>query len=81
MIDKKHIDDLTMAYIYSYDKAMAETRNSNFAVQIAMGVTMAVNVERQRERMSEIDPFKMLIENLVGGPDQEDGEGAAGAEM
>jgi len=81
MIDKKHIDDLTMAYIHSYDRAMAETKNSSFAAQIAIGVTMAVSVEKERERMSEIDPFKMLIENLMGGPDQEDGEGAAGAEM
>lgn len=81
MIDKKHIDDLTMAYIYSYDKAMDETKNPNFAVQIAAGVTAVVSAERQQERLSGLDPFKILLENIMSGSDREEGDGAAGAEM
>lgn len=65
MIDKKHIDDLTMAYIYSYDKAMAETKNPNFAAQIPAGVTAVVSTERQQERPSGLDPFKILHKNFI----------------
>lgn len=83
MVDKKHIDDLTMAYIHSYDRAMAEVKNSSFATQIAIGVTMAVSVEKERERQSGLDPFKILLENIVSGAsDREEGNGgkAAGEE-
>lgn len=61
-----------------YDKAIAEVGNPNFAVQIAMGITLVAAIIRQQEQRSALDPFKILFENITGGTDQDGNTGAAG---
>lgn len=77
-MDKRKVEDLTMIYIHSYDKAMAEVKNPNFAVQIATNITLVAASIRQQERQSALDPFKILFENITGGAGQDESNGAAG---
>lgn len=57
-IDKNMIEDATLAYIYSYNIAMKEVHNPNFAVQIAFSVSMLFINQLKQQR---IDPMQVLM--------------------
>lgn len=42
MIREEAVMDLTMAYLYSYKLALAETKNQNLATTVAYGVTTII---------------------------------------
>lgn len=49
-MDKKYVEDLTLAYLYSRELAFEETRNTGLAAECAGTVIMIIaTVERQNQ--------------------------------
>lgn len=56
-------ETLTKAYIHSYNLALKEVGNPNLAVQIAMAITMVINMnEPQRQ---PINPLNILFAQMA----------------
>lgn len=69
-MNKEYVENLTMAYIYSYNAAMQEVKNPNFATQIAMSVIATINMgEQNREPVQ--NPLKILLEHMAKVQEQE----------
>ncbi len=72
---KKQAEDLTKAYIHSYNLAMEEVRNPEFATQVAMSVTTSIAMATPKKNVAVVDPFEVLLAHM-GMVKQEEAEGA-----
>lgn len=63
-MNKEFVENLTMAYIYSYSKAIQEVKNPNFATQIAMSVIATINMGEQIGKPVQ-NPLKILLEHMT----------------
>ena len=72
MINKEYVENLTMAYIYSYNRAMNEIKNPTFAAQITACVIWAIaNVEQgKQEPVSSL--FEILLTNIADKPPEQE---------
>lgn len=73
-MNKEYVENLTMAYIYSYNTAMQEVKNPNFAAQIAVSVITAIEIHHQPEH-PKLNPFEMLFANIAAQAKAQKGEG------
>lgn len=62
MIREEAVMDLTMAYLYSYKLALAETKNPNLAHQVANGVTMIISVDHDPIKEPEPEPSAPIVD-------------------
>lgn len=58
MISKELVEDLTMAYIHSYNMAMQVVRNPEFATNIALNTVMIISATKQKQKT--VDPLEIL---------------------
>ena len=65
MLNKGYIEDMTMAYIHSYNVAMKEVKNPNLATQIAMSVILAIHTTEQQKQQQQAGPFETLFAHIV----------------
>lgn len=63
-MNREYVENLTMAYIYSYNTAMQEVKNPNFAVQVAMSVITTINMGEQIGKPVQ-NPLKILLEHMA----------------
>lgn len=66
---KEYYEEMTEAYVYSYNRAMELVKNPNFATQIAMSVIMMETTARKNKE-PELNPSGMLAAftmSLFGG--------------
>ena len=56
-------ETLTKAYIHSYNLALKEVGNPNLAVQIAMAITMVINMNEPQQQT--INPLNMLFAQMA----------------
>lgn len=70
MLNKVKTENITRAYIHSYNIAMEITRNPDFAVQIALNVIIAMLAVEPKEPM--FNPFREVIE-LIAAQVQREG--------
>ena len=70
MINKDQIEDATRAYLYSYNLALKEAKNPNFAVQVATGVVMAVLLVN-KPQPQQISPLQLILESMAEQARQE----------
>ena len=54
------IEDVTRAYIYSYNEAMKEYRNPNMAMNVAMGVSFAI-ASAVGNKQPRINPMDLIM--------------------
>lgn len=73
MISKDQIEDATRAYLYSYNLALKEAKNPNFAVQVATGVVMAVLLVN-KPQPQQINPLQLILESMAEQARQEAAE-------
>ncbi len=64
MLNKNCVEDMTMAYIHSYNVAMHEVKNPEFATQIATSVILAIHATEQQKRQ-ETNPFETLFAHIA----------------
>ncbi len=64
---------LTKAYMSSYNTAMQEVKNPDFAVQIATAVIMAINMGMPKQQQ-EANSFMDLLAKMVIAGGQEETE-------
>lgn len=70
MLNKVKTENITRAYIHSYNIAMKITKNPDFAVQIALNVIIAMLAVEPKEPM--FNPFREVIE-LIAAQVQREG--------
>lgn len=63
MLNKVKTENITRAYIHSYNIAMEITKNPDFAVQIALNVIMAMLAVEPKEPV--LNPFQAIIEQMA----------------
>lgn len=73
MISKDQIEEATRAYLYSYNLALKEAKNPNFAVQVATGVVMAVLLVN-KPQPQQINPLQLILESMAEQARQEAAE-------
>lgn len=61
---KKQAEDLTKAYIHSYNLAMEEVRNPGFATQVALGVTTSIAMATPKRNVAVVDPFEVILAHM-----------------
>lgn len=66
---KEYYEEMTEAYVYSYNKAMELVKNPNFASQIAMTVIMTEATARKNKEPepNPSDMFTAFAMSLFGG--------------
>lgn len=64
MLNKDYIEDITKAYVHSYNVAMREVKNPNLATQAATGVVLAIHATEQQKQQAA-DPFKALFTHIA----------------
>ncbi len=74
---KQRTEMLTAAYIHSYNLALKEVKNPNFATQIAAAVAMVINMNAPQQQT--INPLGLLFAQMVGKAQEHDGD--AGSEV
>ena len=77
MINKEQIEMLTKAYITSYNTAMEQVKNPEFATQIAMGVLMVANMAEQNNSKSSVkvlNPLEIIFSQVAKQVQEEEGE-------
>lgn len=79
MMNEQRVEELTKAYIHSYNVALKETRNPNMAVQVATSVIMTMNA--MPEKRQAVNPLEMLMMAAAmqseGKKKDDDGKGGA----
>ena len=80
MINKEYVEELTMVYIHSYNKAMNEIRNPSLAVQAAMSVIMAIANIELAERRPPANPLEALFTSIAGSLSKQKEENQDSAE-
>ena len=65
MIIKEKAESLTMAYIHSYNLAMKEMRNSDFANQIAANIVFVIAKTESKTEQPMFNPFEMVLKNVM----------------
>lgn len=71
---KQQAEELTKAYIASYNMAMKEVRNPEFAAQIAGVVVIAINGTLPKQNI-EVNPFIGLVAQMMAAKAQEETKG------
>lgn len=66
-LDKGQIESVTMEYIYSYNKAMEETKNPGFASQAAIAIIFVLCSTRQSDNsnIKFVDPMEIIFSNIM----------------
>ena len=65
-MDKKQIEELTMAYIHSYNIAMVEVKNPEFASQIAMNIIASIIMTTtMAQQKQKLNPLEMLFSQIA----------------
>ncbi len=72
MLNKVKTENITRAYIHSYNIAMEITKNPDFAVQIALNVIIAMLAVEPKEPM--FNPFQAVIEQMAAQVHKEGSE-------
>ena len=74
-MDKKYVEDLTLAYLCSRELAYGETRNTGFAAECAAAVIMVIaTVERQNQPKTDfLQMILAMAAQTKGQQDDEDG--------
>lgn len=68
---KKQAEELTTAYIVSYNVAMKKVNNPGFAAQIAGVVVVAINETLSKQNI-EVNPLIWLIAQMMVAKEQEE---------
>ncbi len=65
-MNKEQIEILTMEYIYSYNKALEETKNPGFATQVAMAIILSLCSMRQsgNDNIKVVNPLEVIFANI-----------------
>lgn len=72
MTIEQRAEELTKAYIASYNLAMGQIRNSEFATQIAGTIVVAINGTWPKQ--PEINPVMELLKHMIAANGQEESE-------
>ncbi len=72
MLNKVKTENITRAYIHSYNIAMEITKNPDFAVKIAFNVIMAMLAVEPKEPM--FNPFQAVIKQMAAQMQREGSE-------
>lgn len=71
---KQQAEELTKAYIVSYNMAMKAVKNPEFAAQIAGVVVVAINGTLPKQN-AEVNPFIGLVTQMMATKAQEETKG------
>jgi hypothetical protein len=80
MIDQQKIEELTMAYIHSYNVALRETRNPNMAVQVATSIVMTIGAMPKKQQAVNPLEILMMATAMQKGEKKEDDDNKGGAD-
>lgn len=72
-MNKEFVENLTMAYIYSYSIAVKEVKNQNLATQIAASVITAIAITTRGDRQT-FNPLELLFAHIQKQAGQQDGK-------